>query len=129
MFSATGMTLISTFAKAQRGLNRLDQSRAIFLSDRDAILNDLHTRAESFRFLDSGRPRARLSPSIQTRKYPCCWRKSKNFRGSVPEGTATQNVIRMVAAARFVIPSGAQRSRGSAELPIGFAADSRLRSK
>ena len=39
-----------TFAKAQRGLDCFDQSRAIFPSDRDAILNDLHTRAESFSF-------------------------------------------------------------------------------
>ena len=34
------------FAKAQRGLDCLDQTRAIFFSDSDAVLNDLHTGAE-----------------------------------------------------------------------------------
>src|SRR5206468_2682056 len=39
-----------TFAKAQRGLDCFDQSRAIFPSDGDPILNDLYTRTESFCF-------------------------------------------------------------------------------
>ena len=44
------LTIDLTLAKAQRGLDCFDQSRAIFPSDRDAILNDLHTRAEPFGF-------------------------------------------------------------------------------
>ena len=38
------------FAKAQRGLDCLDQTPAIFFSDSDAILNDLHTHAEPLGF-------------------------------------------------------------------------------
>ena len=38
------------FPKAQRGFDRLDQSCAVFLRDRNAILNDLHTRPKSLEF-------------------------------------------------------------------------------
>ncbi len=38
-------------SETQRRLERLDQPRAIFLGDRDAVLNDLHPRAEPADFL------------------------------------------------------------------------------
>ena len=38
------------FAETQRGLDRFGEARPIFLTDRDAILNDLHARAEPFDF-------------------------------------------------------------------------------
>ena len=38
------------FPKAQRGFDRLDQSCPVFLRDRNAILNDLHTRPKSLEF-------------------------------------------------------------------------------
>src|SRR6267143_810557 len=36
------------FAEAERGLERFNQARTIFLSDRDPVLDDLDPRAESF---------------------------------------------------------------------------------
>ena len=39
-----------TFAETERGLERFNQARTIFLVDRDAILNDLNPGAESLDF-------------------------------------------------------------------------------
>ncbi len=39
------------FAKAQRGLNGFDKTRAIFRADYNPILNDLHARTKPFDFL------------------------------------------------------------------------------
>jgi hypothetical protein len=100
------------FAKAQRGLDCFGQSRAIFPSDRDAILNDLHTRAESFSFwirvvnahdfvLQPNAQVALLLEEIE--KLP-----RLRFRGDCdPE--CDEDGCRSV----FVIPSGAQWSRGT----------------
>jgi hypothetical protein len=39
-----------SFSESQRGFERFDQSRAVFVADRDAVLDDLHARAQAFDF-------------------------------------------------------------------------------
>src|SRR5213595_3654407 len=80
------------FAKTKPRFDCLDDSWTVFLTDRDAILNHLYARTEASNFGSTSTRTTWLS--IQTRRYPCCWRKSKNARGAVFGGTATQNVMR-----------------------------------
>ena len=81
------------FAESQRGFDRLDQARAIFLADRDAILNDLHARAEPFDFCDRLSTRT-ICLSIQTREITLLLEKSKELtrlgfrRNADPESDA-----------------------------------------
>src|ERR1700747_1046761 len=100
-----------TLPKSQRRFDSFDQARTVFLRDRDAILNNLHTRAESLEFLigiDAYNlvvdPYAEVT--LLLKKFEELPRLGFGWNGN-PEGDENS-----YQCAFFVIPSGAQRSRG-----------------
>ena len=96
----------AVFAEAERDLDCFGETRAIFLADRDSVLNDLHARAESFDFcvgIDAhhlaAQPDAQITLLLQKIKKIA---RLGFERDGNPEGDES------VRTASFVILSGAK---------------------